>query len=144
VPSIVMRESARGRYVVAPLGDDVVWFRFDGYVAGAWWAPTEAVLDAVIRAHGHVLMLGDGWSWTNYESSYRTGCTRWFMARRATIRGVHLLVQSAILRMGVQVVNLVVPVISGYGDVAAFTGKAAELVPDLAARLREAGVPAPG
>jgi hypothetical protein len=140
----VERVTARSKYKVVHLVDDVVWFHFEGFLAAEFWPPTEKLLEGVIAQHGRALMLGNGLYLDGYEPAYRQDCTRWFVRRRGKLRGVHLLVRSRIVRMGVQVVNLAVPVIEGYDDPAVFMEHACALVPRLATYLHRAGLESPG
>ncbi len=140
---MVHEESARGTYGVVNIHGDVAWFHFQGWIRGGLWSRTEAYLDSIIAEHGAVLMLGNGWKWNGYDPLYRKGCTAWFLKRRSSIRGVHLLVNSPVLRMGVQVVNLVIPIIQAYDDAAAFMAEASELVPRLSTHLHRANLEAP-
>lgn len=89
-------------------------------------------------------MLGNGLAWRGYEPAYRVQCTRWFSRRRRELRGVHLLASAPILRMGIQVVNLVAPVIHPYGDKGEFMTAANQHVPQLATQLLRAGLRSPG
>jgi len=140
---MVEQSNSRGSYRVVPIVDDVVWFHFEGWVDADLWRPTEELLDRTIESRGHVLMLGNGIDWTGYEPGYRVACTRWFLRQRASIRGVHLLVRSRILRMGVQVVNLAIPIIDGYSEPEAFMAEASRLVPLLETHLRRHGLSSP-
>jgi len=139
----VEQNNSRGSYRVVPLVDDVVWFHFEGWVDADLWPPTEELLDRVIETRGQVLMLGNGIAWTGYEPGYRVACTRWFLRQRDSIRGVHLLVRSRVLRLGVQVVNLAIPIIDGYSEPEAFMAESSRLVPLLAGHLHRHGLPSP-
>lgn len=140
---MVEQSNSRGSYRVVPIVDDVVWFHFEGWVDADLWSPTEELLDRIIKSRGQVLMLGNGVDWTGYEPGYRVACTRWFLRRRASIRGVHLLVRSRILRMGVQVVNLAIPIIDGYYEPGEFMAEASRLVPLLETHLRRHSLSSP-
>jgi hypothetical protein len=139
----VVHSDGRGRYEVTHLVSDVVWFHFEGWVTGDLWRPSEELLESVIADQGHVLMLGNGAKWSGYEPAYREGCTRWFLRRRRVVRGVHLLVRSRLLRMGVQVVNLAIPIIEAYDDAAAFMKQAEGRVRNIDALLRTFGIERP-
>jgi hypothetical protein len=140
---VIQDTSARGTYRVVNIHDDVAWFHFEGWISGGLWTPTEKYLESIILQHGAVLMVGNGWKWNGYDPQYRRGCTAWFLKRRASIRGVHLLVNSPVLRMGVQVVNLVVPIIRAYDEPASFMADASELVPRLSAHLHRNSLESP-
>lgn len=140
---MVQHSDARGKYRVVELHRDAVWFHFEGWIGGELWPPTEQLLESVIDRFGTVLMLGNGSGWNGYEPAYRQGCTAWFLKRKREIRGVHLLVNSPVLRMGVQVVNLVVPIIHAYVDPSEFMTQATELVPLLTTYLHRAGLETP-
>jgi hypothetical protein len=83
---MVARADARGRHRVVGLGEDVVWFHFEGFAAGDPRTPPEALLADVVARHGRVLMLGKGWLWNRGGPAYREGCARWFMRRRSAPR----------------------------------------------------------
>lgn len=135
--------TSRMSYRCLWLSGNVVWFQCAGYVTAETWAPSERILERVIAHRGSVLMMCNGLEWTNYETGYRTGVTRWFLARREQLHSAHILIRSPFVRMGVQVVNLAVPALVPYDDARAFRAFATREVPNLDATLRAKGLPVP-
>ena len=133
-----------GSYKVENLFGDVVWFQFDGGIAASLWAPTQIFLERVIEERGQVLMLGNGELWTSYEAGYRQGCTAWFLRRRQKISAVHLLTRSTLLQMGINLVNLAIPIITAYSDPQEFWSSVSAQVPTLETRLERTGLRKPG
>jgi hypothetical protein len=123
-------KDARGRCSIVPLKGDAVWFEFEGWIAGAAWPQTEQILESTILRHGTILMVGNGWGWQSYEPTYRMAWTSWFLKRQRDVRGVHLLVRSPILRMGIQVVNLAIPIIRPYNDLKEFRTVVERVAPE--------------
>ncbi|RYE94903.1 MAG: hypothetical protein EOO75_00720 [Myxococcales bacterium] len=84
----------------------VVYFYFEGHTDLAMFEPSMVVINDVLRA-GQAELYGDGEGWKSYASGYRDAWTQWFLRNRQHLAHTHLVIRSPLLRMGVQVVNLV-------------------------------------
>jgi len=102
---VIVAEGPRGRIVTARIGAPDVYFYFEGRVELEWFAPTMVLVDDAVR-RGGARLWGDGEAWMSYAPGYRDAWTRWFLDNRSGVASTHLVVQSPLLRMGVQVVNL--------------------------------------
>jgi hypothetical protein len=136
---VVDFQDLRGRCVVCKLHQDILWFQFEGTLSVAAWKPAETALEETIASHGSVMLIGNGWTWHTYGPGFRSAWTSWFLRRRAQVRGVHLLISSPMLRMGVQVVNLAIPIIQPYGAVDDFTSAVDRAAPTARRRVAALG-----
>ncbi|MEO8877554.1 MAG: hypothetical protein ABI461_18310 [Polyangiaceae bacterium] len=101
----VLVSSARGRIFTTLLAESRVYFYFEGHVDLDMFARTMAPANQAIVS-AHATLYGDGELWNTYAAGYRAEWTHWISRNRPFLAGVHLLTRSAILKMGVQVVNM--------------------------------------
>jgi hypothetical protein len=102
---VIVAGGPRGRIVTAKIGAPDVYFYFEGRVELEWFEPTMVLVGEAVR-RGGARLWGDGEGWMSYAPGYRDAWTRWFLDNRRGIASTCLVVQSPLLRMGVQVVNL--------------------------------------
>lgn len=93
---------------MGPLTPQVAYFSFRGVLPAEAALPGAEVLEAMLAKQKNIVMLGDGRDWQTYAPGYRSFWVSWFREKRESVTGVHLLVRSAILKMGVQMVNLAI------------------------------------
>lgn len=104
-PSPALVTGPRGRIFTAQLAPGKTFFYFEGHVDTVMFAPTMHVANECLKT-GAAELYGDGENWRTYETGYRTAWTDWFLANAKNLTHTRLVVKSPILRMGVQVVNL--------------------------------------
>jgi hypothetical protein len=96
---------ARGRIFTASVAPHHVYFCFEGHIELEMFEPSMVVVNEAVRA-GLTTLYGDGENWKTYAGGYRDAWTRWFLQNRDRLAHTYLVVNSPLLRMGVQVVNL--------------------------------------
>ena len=96
-----------GRATLSRSGPRVVTLAFTGIAQGAMMPPLFEELDRVLEADGGLTVFIDGGRLDSYDSECRKLWSGWLVERRGRI-GLHILVRSRLLQMGVDLVNAVV------------------------------------
>lgn len=132
----VLVEGKKGRIFTSLLGPSKVYFYFEGHVDTDMFDRTMGPAGAAVLS-GRATLYGDGGGWKTYESGYRARWTNWFMSNRSRLDATYLVTTSAILRMGVQVVNLFTDnAITAMKEPSELYRQLRRDVPDLAGRAR--------
>jgi hypothetical protein len=95
----------RGRIFTARLAPDKVYFYFEGHVELDMFETSMPIANEVLKS-GAAKLYGDGENWKTYAVGYRNAWTSWFIKNRKVVTRTRLVVNSPLLRMCVQVVNL--------------------------------------
>ncbi|HEX7667373.1 MAG TPA: hypothetical protein VF407_22735 [Polyangiaceae bacterium] len=101
----VVVTSDRGRIFTTLLAESKVFFYFEGHVDLDFFARTMMPANQAVLSE-RATLYGDGEVWKTYGAGYREEWTRWISKNQPFVSAIHLLTRSAILKMGVQVVNM--------------------------------------
>src|SRR5262249_52962297 len=96
----------RGRLFAAPLAENSDYYYFEGHVEQSMFEATIGPAEEATRS-GNAILFGDAEHWQTYDTACRDAWTRWFTAHRRSHVSSYLVTGSRLIRMGVQVVNLV-------------------------------------
>ena len=105
-PGSILITTPTGRIFSARMAPEVVYFYFEGHTDLPMFEPSMVIVNEVLRT-GRAELYGDGETWKSYVSGYRDAWTQWFLRNRRQLAHTHLVIRAPLLRMGVQVVNLV-------------------------------------
>lgn len=100
-------ESTQGVVELVHLAHGVLGSRMVGHLDLALTRETLAYTDRVLERDGASQMFHDWADMTGYDGEARAMCTDYARGRFRLIRGVHLLVRSPIVSMGIATANLV-------------------------------------
>jgi hypothetical protein len=126
----ILVSNERGCVLTVEVLPSVVFFRFEKHVGNDMFEPSVRICNRALDASKSITMIGDGGNWDGYDAGYRNQWTDWFIKNRKRITAVHLLTRSAIVRMGVQVVNLMTNnIIQPYASAPEFRRALLERVP---------------
>jgi len=113
----VVRELAEGVQIVhagnsetwiKSLGGGGVFMRMKGYYTAEQFDHQIPTFRKAVDQHGIFHMWVDSWEFKNYETPFRTRWTAFFaeVADAGKMGGVHMVISSPVVRMGVSVANL--------------------------------------
>lgn len=95
----------------------MVTVEYEGVVPGDVCGPVSAFADAEIQRAGRLAFFIDAERMKSYDSTFRRQWTEWLGDRRAKLDGVHLLIRSRVVQMGLTIVNpLVGNYLVGHGE----------------------------
>jgi hypothetical protein len=97
---------AHGSLTIGALSPSIVYMQLTGKILGSFFPPVVPIVDVLLIPGQKLTFFVDGEAWTGYEPAYRDAITGWFKTHPNVIAKVHILVDSALVRMGIQVVNL--------------------------------------
>jgi hypothetical protein len=108
-----------GSVVLESPTPDVVVVRFTGHVSADL---VPGVVDSLERAQRGTPIdyFFDAWELHSYDSQLRTRLTSWFAANRKSVRSLHTVTKSKIVKMGIGVANVVLGFIIDHADRASF------------------------
>lgn len=106
IPGPILLTTPSGRIFTAQMAPHVVYFYFEGHIDVPMFEPSMVIVNELLRT-GRAELYGDGETWKSYTTGYRDAWTQWFLQNRRHLAHTHLVIRAPLLRMGVQVVNLV-------------------------------------
>lgn len=111
----------RGAVTTWMLAPNILVSRAEGYVDTELAEHIVASGNDVIARHGSLVAFHDWQQISGYDSKARTRLTKWGDAIRDEVKGVHILVGSKLVKMGVTVASLVLGnMLTAYDDRARF------------------------
>jgi hypothetical protein len=124
-------QTAQSKVIMKSLGGGVFVSQYFGKALGAYVPLVSALWEKEAGPTHMLVLFADCRKLTAYETSYRINVTRWMIQHRDVSDSFHLLSDSAIVRMGIQLVNLVTGgIVQAYSSVADFDDKIRSLIPD--------------
>lgn len=95
--------------------------RYRGLAESALATPALAELSKIATSSRALWVMNDAEELTDYESGFRQQWTEWLRQNRHLIKSFHLLHTSSVIRVGVNLANIIVgDLIKSYPDRAAF------------------------
>ncbi len=132
-----------GHAQIKRLAPGAVFFRKVGHFTAEAFPTLVAPFADELAQHKSVVMWCDCDDFETYGSGYRERWTEWFKsAPKGAIRA-HILVRSAMVKMGVQVVNLAVRIFEPYSKRDAFNAALKAALPALDLATLPKRLPAP-
>ncbi len=118
----------RGYVQVKKLAPGVIFFRKAGYLVNPLYDAVIDIFTDEVESAGKLIMICDCYEFENYEAGYRQLWQDWFSKHKGSIRAP-ILFRSAFVKMGVQLVNMIVKVFEPYSDEPAFLSGVANTWP---------------
>jgi len=99
----------------------VVFAVYEKLAQSELFEPVIQVTEAAMSQAPRLVIFVDGERFEGYETEFREKWTRWFLKNRARLDGMHFLVRSAIVKMGLNLIGLAVSgLVKPYSDRAQF------------------------
>ena len=120
-----------GRRVATENGVNDIWTPASDVLCFASHGTVEVVfgdalihdLETMLAQRGKLHLFADTWGVTDYDPRFREQMTTWFKHHRSQLHGVHVLVKSPLVRMGVATINLMLGgLLTTYSDAAKYAG----------------------
>ncbi|MEM6293632.1 MAG: hypothetical protein AAGA54_20325, partial [Myxococcota bacterium] len=84
---------------------------YSGGLSGEVVPHLQRSLEAMLQTHSHVALFVDAEGLTTYTTDFRKLWAAWLKEHRARLLGCHILFKSALVRMGINLVN---PFVGGF------------------------------
>lgn len=102
----ITRDAPRGRLALWVLDPGLLIFQIVSHGDESFVEPVVEGLERCLRQSPHVQLFVDTELMTTYDSELRTRVTAALLAERPRIAGLHIVVRSKLVAMGVSVANL--------------------------------------
>jgi hypothetical protein len=118
----------RGYVQLKKLGPGVLFFRKAGYLVNSLYDAVIETFTQELANSGSLVIICDCRDFENYEPGYRQRWGNWFMSNRGRVKAP-ILVQSTLVKMGVQIINMLVHVFEPFASEEAFLAGVKEVWP---------------
>ncbi|HLL52342.1 MAG TPA: hypothetical protein VK447_02290 [Myxococcaceae bacterium] len=86
----------------------VALVRYKGHADEALYEPISGEMNALLQRVPKVTLFVDFAECGSYDTDFRARWTEWFRANAPKLVGSHILQKSALVKMGIQLVNLII------------------------------------
>ena len=101
-------KTKKGEAVYSTPAPAVVLVRYKGHAEEELYPPISDAMNAILQRVPKVTLFVDFEELGSYDTAFRTRWTEWFRANAKRLEGSHILQKSALVKMGIQLVNLFV------------------------------------
>lgn len=121
IPDGVRFSTAHGSIEMMSPSRHLVINRYQGLAESELAGPALAELTRIAESSRALWVMNDAEALTDYESGFRQQWTEWIRRHRQLIKSFHLLHSSSVIRVGVNLANIIVgDLIKSYPDRSAF------------------------
>ena len=113
---------------VKRLAPGIAFLRLVGFMPGVAFDEMIKPLARELEAHSSLAIFCDTTGFTRYKSEYRARWIEFLKSSNGKVQG-YLLVKSALIRVGVRLINLSVKAIQAYSDQPSFDAACKEVYP---------------
>jgi hypothetical protein len=101
-------KTKKGEAIYSTPAPTVALVRYKGHAEEELYGPISEAMNALLQRVPKVTLFVDFEELNSYDTGFRTLWTAWFKANASKLVGSHILQKSALVKMGIQLVNLFV------------------------------------